>query len=109
MSEARQTGLEEQTAASPGDGDGDEAGVPLLARAFFSVYQGVVSPVLHVLSPSRCLYLPTCSEYAYVATARFGFWRGGWMALRRLARCHPLAKGGLDPVPAAPAEVKRLP
>ena len=39
MSEARQTGLEEQTAASPGDGDGDEAGVPLLARAFFSVYR----------------------------------------------------------------------
>ncbi len=77
---------------------------PLLARAFLLVYQGAVSPALHALSPSRCRYLPTCSEYAYVATARFGMWRGGLLALSRLARCHPFAKGGLDPVPPAGAE-----
>lgn len=82
---------------------------PLAARIFLAIYQGVFSPVLHTLSPSQCLYLPTCSEYAYVATARFGLWRGGWMALRRLGRCHPFAKGGLDPVPDAPAELNRLP
>ncbi|HEY0263454.1 MAG TPA: membrane protein insertion efficiency factor YidD [Granulicella sp.] len=70
-----------------------------VARLLFGLYKGVLSPMLHVLSPSQCKYLPTCSEYAYVALARFGPWRGGWLALRRIARCHPFAKGGLDPVP----------
>ncbi|HEX2917299.1 MAG TPA: membrane protein insertion efficiency factor YidD, partial [Edaphobacter sp.] len=50
-------------------------------------------------SPSQCLYLPTCSEYAYVALTRFGPFKGSWLALRRIARCHPFAKGGFDPVP----------
>jgi putative membrane protein insertion efficiency factor len=65
----------------------------------FRVYKSVLSPVLHTISPSRCLYLPTCSEYAYTAVIRFGWIRGSWLALRRLARCHPWGKGGLDPVP----------
>lgn len=65
----------------------------------FRLYKSVLSPVLHAVSPSRCLYLPTCSEYAYTAISRFGVVRGSWMALRRLLRCHPWAKGGLDPVP----------
>jgi putative membrane protein insertion efficiency factor len=82
---------------------------PLLARALLALYQGTLSPALHALSPSRCQYLPTCSEYAYVATARFGLVRGGWMTLLRLLRCHPLAEGGLDPVPSAPAGTNRLP
>jgi putative membrane protein insertion efficiency factor len=55
--------------------------------------------VLHAISPSRCLYLPTCSEYATIAVSRFGWVRGSWLALGRLARCHPWGKGGLDPVP----------
>ena len=86
-----------------------EARPPWVARALLAVYQGGLSPALHALSPSRCRYLPTCSEYAYVATARFGLFRGGLLALRRLARCHPFSKGGLDPVPDAPSEAKRLP
>jgi putative membrane protein insertion efficiency factor len=65
----------------------------------FGVYGRVVSPVLHSLGRSQCIYLPTCSEYALVAMQRFGVLRGGAMALRRIGRCHPLAKGGLDPVP----------
>ncbi|HEY6413573.1 MAG TPA: membrane protein insertion efficiency factor YidD [Edaphobacter sp.] len=74
---------------------------PSLAIRFaFGVYKSVLSPVLHAFSPSQCLYLPTCSEYAYVALVRFGLFRGSWLALRRVARCHPFAKGGLDPVPA---------
>ena len=73
---------------------------PTLAiRILYGIYKRVLSPVLHVVSPSQCLYLPTCSEYAYVALVRFGPVRGSWLALRRLARCHPFSKGGLDPVP----------
>ena len=71
----------------------------LAARIAFRIYKSVLSPVLHAFSPSQCLYLPTCSEYAYVALVRFGPVRGSWMALRRFARCHPFAKGGFDPVP----------
>lgn len=65
----------------------------------FRLYKSLLSPVLHAISPGRCLYLPTCSEYAYTAIVRFGVVRGSWLALRRFARCHPWGKGGLDPVP----------
>jgi uncharacterized protein len=71
----------------------------LAVRVAYGVYKSLISPVLHAFSPSQCLYLPTCSEYAYVALVRFGVWKGGWLALRRVARCHPFAKGGVDPVP----------
>ncbi|MBS1799703.1 MAG: membrane protein insertion efficiency factor YidD [Acidobacteria bacterium] len=71
----------------------------IAARTIFRFYKSVLSPVLHIISPSQCLYLPTCSEYAYIALTRFGAVKGGWLTLRRLARCHPFAKGGLDPVP----------
>ena len=46
-----------------------------------------------------CRYLPTCSEYAEEAIARFGAWKGGWMALARISRCHPWGVSGYDPVP----------
>ncbi len=72
------------------------------------VYAQVVSPVLHVVSPTRCLYLPTCSEYAYTAVVRFGWLRGSWLALRRLGRCHPWGKGGLDPVPERNRAAERM-
>jgi uncharacterized protein len=83
----------------------------------FQIYKAIVSPILHAVIPSRCLYLPTCSEYAYVAVNRFGIVRGSWMAVRRFARCHPLAKGGFDPVPergpsglaSSPSATDRLP
>jgi uncharacterized protein len=68
-------------------------------RVAYGIYKSVLSPVLHAFSPTECLYLPTCSEYAYVALVRFGVIKGSWLALRRLARCHPFARGGLDPVP----------
>jgi hypothetical protein len=70
----------------------------------FRAYKAMVSPVLHALSPSRCVYLPTCSEYASMAVSRFGMVRGSWLALRRVARCHPWAKGGFDPVPESVPE-----
>jgi uncharacterized protein len=68
-------------------------------RIAYRLYKSIISPVLHAFSPSQCLYLPTCSEYAYVALVRFGVYRGSWLALRRFARCHPFAQGGVDPVP----------
>ena len=70
-----------------------------LAGGLLLGYKRVVSPLLSAGSMGHCKYLPTCSEYAYVAVIRHGWWRGGGMALWRLLRCHPLAKGGVDPVP----------
>lgn len=72
---------------------------PVAVRVLFGIYKSVLSPVVHALSPTQCLYLPTCSEYAYIALTRFGAIKGSWLTLRRLARCHPFAKGGVDPVP----------
>lgn len=65
-------------------------------------YRSAVSPALHAVAPGGCRFQPTCSEYAAIAIAEWGFLRGGWMAFTRLLRCHPLGKGGFDPVPAKP-------
>jgi putative membrane protein insertion efficiency factor len=58
-------------------------------------YKLVISPLL----PRACRFHPTCSVYAMEAVARFGVLRGGMMAIKRLARCHPFHEGGFDPVP----------
>ena len=54
------------------------------------------------LRQPRCRFLPTCSTYAYEAVATHGALRGGWLALRRIGRCHPWNPGGVDPVPVPP-------
>ncbi len=58
-------------------------------------YQRLISPLL---APS-CRFTPTCSSYAVTAIERHGVFRGGWMALKRVGRCHPWNPGGYDPVP----------
>ena len=58
-------------------------------------YRMFISP----LFPPTCRFQPTCSMYAIQAIERFGAWRGGWMAVRRILRCHPFHPGGYDPVP----------
>lgn len=66
-----------------------------IVTGLIRVYQRAISPWLG----SNCRYLPTCSAYAIEAVTRFGVWRGGWLALRRIGRCHPWGGGGFDPVP----------
>lgn len=58
-------------------------------------YQRTLSQVL----PPACRFSPSCSEYGYEAIAKYGVFKGGWMAVRRIARCHPFHPGGYDPVP----------
>jgi hypothetical protein len=69
--------------------------------ALIAFYRRWLSPVLHSLHPGGCKYLPTCSEYAAMAIATHGPLRGSALAAWRLLRCHPFARGGFDPVPAA--------
>ena len=59
-------------------------------------YQKHISPCF----PARCRFRPTCSAYAYEAINKYGFVKGGWLALRRFLRCHPFSKANwYDPVP----------
>ena len=64
-------------------------------RGLIRVYQLLVSP----LSQPSCRFYPTCSEYARQALSKHGPFKGGWLALTRLLRCHPWHPGGPDPVP----------
>ena len=59
-------------------------------------YQKHISPAF----PPKCRYTPTCSVYAYQAISKYGAMKGGWLALKRLCRCHPFSKHDYyDPVP----------
>lgn len=66
-----------------------------IALGLISFYQLTFSRV----TPPACRYLPTCSHYGYEAISKYGIGKGSWMTVKRIARCHPFAKGGYDPVP----------
>ena len=63
--------------------------------ACLTIYKILLSP----LFPGACRFLPSCSQYAREAVTAHGTLKGGWLAVRRLSRCHPLGSSGLDPVP----------
>ncbi len=63
--------------------------------ALLGAYRRLVSPLL----PPACRFYPTCSAYAAEAVRRHGALTGSFLAVKRLARCHPLCQGGIDPVP----------
>jgi len=78
----------------------------MIARAlafFVRIYRAVVSP----LFPPRCRFWPSCSAYALEALEAHGAFRGSWLAIRRILRCHPFHPGGIDPVPPAEGARRR--
>lgn len=65
----------------------------LLALVYF--YRSCISP----LTPPSCRFVPTCSQYAVEAITKYGPFKGGWLSLKRILRCHPWGGHGYDPVP----------
>lgn len=66
-----------------------------LSMLLVDVYRKCISP----LFPSCCRFYPTCSTYMREAIRRFGFFRGAYLGIKRILRCNPFGKGGIDPVP----------
>ena len=91
-------GADDLTPVRRQDADREPMGrlAPRWLAAVMGLYRSGISPLL---GPS-CRYHPTCSHYAEQAIVAHGFVRGVWLGLGRILRCHPFARGGLDPVPA---------
>jgi len=78
----------------------------VIDRFLITLLRGYKRWLSPLLGP-RCRFMPSCSEYAMQAIGRFGALKGGWLALRRIGRCHPLNPGGHDPVPPATTDAPR--
>ena len=70
-------------------------GMKMVFLFLIRLYQAALSPFMG----HCCRFFPTCSEYALEAVQKHGAWKGAWLALKRVSRCHPLHRGGSDPVP----------
>jgi putative membrane protein insertion efficiency factor len=66
-----------------------------VAMSLIRLYQMTLSKML----PPSCRFYPSCSHYGYEAIEKYGFLKGGWLTVKRLARCQPFHPGGYDPVP----------
>jgi putative membrane protein insertion efficiency factor len=66
-----------------------------IALGLIRFYQMTISKVL----PPSCRFYPSCSVYGYEAIAKYGIFKGGWLTVKRISRCHPFNPGGYDPVP----------
>jgi putative membrane protein insertion efficiency factor len=92
--------MQRQSATLSGDGSagllaGFSAAIGALLLALIGAYRRWLSPLLG----PRCRFIPSCSAYGLEAIQRHGPWRGGWLTLRRVGRCHPFTPCGCDPVP----------
>lgn len=66
-----------------------------IALLFIRFYQLTISRMM----PPSCRFTPSCSVYGYQAIEKYGLIKGGWLAIKRIGRCHPFHPGGYDPVP----------
>ncbi len=66
-----------------------------IAIILLKIYKKFISPLL----PPACRFTPTCSEYMMEAISIYGFFKGFWLGIKRLLKCHPFHPGGYDPVP----------
>ena len=87
--------MHESTILSAGSKNPLNRFVSAVLIALISFYRRWMSPLIG----PRCRFIPTCSAYGLEAIERHGPWRGGWLTLRRLLRCHPFTPCGCDPVP----------
>ena len=76
--------------------------IKILNKLFVFVFLFIISFYRKIVSPffgPKCRFIPTCSEYGYEAISRLGPWKGVWLTIKRVSKCHPFTPCGCDPVP----------